>query len=558
MATQSLGPGLSHLLIEASQSFSADIYRRTINTSPWLKLIKQSAWPDEMGDTISVITYERTLPSTANSWDSITNDSTSTNFAVPSATSVSVAQTLRQFSLRHTAVESQPIVVNDVRMGFRFREQIKAVYDNLVENVAWLWIKRYRDEYRRISGTKVVASVSAAGSLLKSTDAFYTESLPKTTYDNTTTPANRIGILTQALLNRLYMELIRDGAGNRPMGMENGRPIFTLVCSPECSDALIRLNPSIRQDFRESSQVNELLKPLGVDRSYRGFYHLSDVTAPRYNNVFDVISFTPNTTKGLVKSANTTTKTAVVQLTLGSPSLATCVVGRCISLDAGTAAQGGSLTKGVILSATAITDGVELLVSYGGTDGAVTVGATATVLTAAGKITYFNPRTNVEITTFNTTTGAGQHFVEVPFYVPDTTAYTAGVATAAGPGTRYAVNAAYYLAEYEEAFIMHPEVMESLIPAPLTSAGSGTSFSPVNYRGDFKFLNIQHRTENPDGTWGYYRGVLASGSKPNKPQFGISLLYRRIPDVGLVVDVPALQAYNTLYTEATGAAVTTA
>ena len=79
MATQSLlntsTASLTHLLVEASLQFSEDIYRRTINTSPWLKLIKQGSWPDEMGDTISVITYERTLPSTTNSWDNINSDS---------------------------------------------------------------------------------------------------------------------------------------------------------------------------------------------------------------------------------------------------------------------------------------------------------------------------------------------------------------------------------------------------------------------------------------------------------------------------------------------------
>lgn len=537
MATQSLGASVSHLLIEASQSFSADIYRRTINTSPFLKLIKQSTWPDEMGDTISVITYERTLPNNANTWNSI--DSASTKFAVPDATQVSVAQTLRQFSLSHTAIESQPIAVNDIRMGFKFREQIKSVYDNLVENVAWLWIKRYRDEYRRLCGTKVAATViGTANTVQRSTGTFYLE--------GASVNSDKTGILTQSLLNKLYMELIRDGAGNRPMGMENGRPIFTLVCSPECSDALIRLNPSIRNDYRESSQVNELLKPLGVERSYRGFYHLIDVVAPRYNAVTAAIAAGTSTAK--VEEVDATQK--LVRLTIGGSgaTMAHFIPGRAFSMATASNNQGGAITSGVVVSVTATSTSTgTVLVNCGSFSNSGYVAVGSGVTGTLPTYTFFNPRVGPG-TALSFSTAADAHYVEVPFYIPDSDH------TPSGPTStkRNIVNPSYYTADFEEAFIMHPEVMESLIPAPLTSAGAGTSFNPVNYRGDFKFLNIQHRTENPDGTWGYYRGVLASGSKPNKPQFGMAILYKRIPDVGLVVADPGLQGSSTLYTEATG------
>lgn len=508
---------MSHLLVEASVQFSQDIYRRTINTSPWLKLIKQSQWPDEMGDTISVLTYERTLPGTANTWGAITSGSTS--FAVPTATSVAVAQTIRQFSLKHTAIESQPIVVNDLRMGFRFREQIKAVYDNLVENVAWLWIKRYRDEFRRICGTKVIAATNNVGGIFKATPG--SEGYPT---DIVSGGAN-ISILTQALLNRLYMELIRDGAGNRPMGMENGRPIFTLVCSPEASDALIRLNPSIRQDFRESSQVNELLKPLGVERSYKGFFHVVDTTCPRYNIVSDVIAVVASSCVVSVEDAGN--KIAKVTFS-GAASLANVKPGQYL----GVSQSGGlAISGGYVLSKSVATGAGYFYVTYTGTP-------TGTYSATAGTPTFtYKDASGAAVTPAATS----PVIYEVPFYVPDFSADGVTIADL-GKSTakRWIVNESYYTAELEESFIVHPEVMESLIPAPISSAGSGTNFNPVNYRGDFKFLNIAHRTENPDGTWGYYRGVLASGSKPNKPQFGMAILSKRIPDVGMFVDGPAL------------------
>lgn len=563
MATQvtATNYNLTNLLVEASGQISQDIYRRTINTSPWLKLIKQNQWPDEMGDTISVLTYERTLPASVNTWDQIAVDSgtsQTSKFAIPSATSVAVAQSMKTFSLSHTAIESQPIIVNDVRMGFRFREQIKAVYDNLVENVTWLWIKRYRDEYRRLAGHKIVAGWNNAGTLVRGTGDFYPEAVVSGSFGGYDTSATvvpeKTSILTQALLNKIYMELIRDGAGNRPMGMENGRPIFTLVCSPECSDALIRLNPSIRQDFRESSQVNELLKPLGVDRSYRGFFHVIDTTCPRYNLIEVLgLAYTDGSAKMQILDVDSVNKVGKISFTNAAtaPSIAgTYTPGQGFSGSFGAA---GTVTKAVVLAVSYLTSNTaDVYISYD----TITAGTATTVSSAAPGSTLksYNPRINYEWPTGTFV----QYFAEVPLYIPDWSA-TKSIGDAQG-GSRakgWVVNPAYYTAQYEESFIVHPEVMESLIPAPLTSAGSGTSFNPVNYRGDFKFLNIQHRTENPDGTWGYYRGVLASGSKPIKPQFGVAIMAKRIPDVGMVVGDPTMALTANVVTESIGAAIAT-
>ena len=87
-------------------------------------------------------------------------------------------------------------------------------------------------------------------------------------------------------------------------------------------------------------------------------------------------------------------------------------------------------------------------------------------------------------------------------------------------------NAAYETANYEAAYILHPDVMESQIPNPLTGAGS-IKFDPVNYKGDFKWLNIPHAADNPDGTIGFFRGVLASASKPIKTNFGYVIIFKR-------------------------------
>ena len=101
------------------------------------------------------------------------------------------------------------------------------------------------------------------------------------------------------------MKLVRDGAGTNAMGRENGAPVFMLICGAETSESLIRLNADIRQDFRYA-KPNELLAPLGIERSYGGFYHSVDAYPPRFRLV------TTTTNNKLIRTypfkKNTTTK----------------------------------------------------------------------------------------------------------------------------------------------------------------------------------------------------------------------------------------------------------
>ena len=418
MATQATGGSpstdISHLLVEETGRVSGDIYRRTIDTSPWLKLIKQASWPNEMGDTLSVLTYERTLNAgTAQAWNPINSESTSTSFCIPTATEIKNAQTTRTYGLAHTALESSPICVHGVRMGYRFREQLKAVYDNLVENVSWTWKNRYRDQYESWAAHHIVAGTTTAGgsTLLEGSGTLYggTGMPAKDSSGTGDLVEAQISRLTQGLLDRVYMQLVRDGAGINPMGRENGRPVFTAITSAETSDKIIR-ESEIRDDYRYSPQVSELLKPLGVERSHRGFYHLIDPFPKRF-------TYDP---------------------------------------------------------------------AYTGTG------------------------------------GDNARWVEVDPYKED-----ASWTGKAGSESRFIINPAYETAEYEDTIIFHTDVMESLIPTPLGNAGSGVKFNPLTYRGKFDFLNIKDRVENPDGSWGYFRGVLANAAKPVKPQWGYVIRHKR-------------------------------
>ena len=63
-----LGSGvtaLNTILAEEANRIGQDIYTRTLHTSPWMDLLKQSAFPDGMGYQLTTLIYDRALPVTS-------------------------------------------------------------------------------------------------------------------------------------------------------------------------------------------------------------------------------------------------------------------------------------------------------------------------------------------------------------------------------------------------------------------------------------------------------------------------------------------------------------
>jgi len=317
---------IEQLLVSESNRIGDDIYRKTVDTSPWLKLVKQDAWPDEMGDTVSVLVYERSLPyntdgSAKVSWNSVSQNGAaygSSDFAAGTSTLnntgndsasassfpglsangvIDFGQTLRTYGLQHAALESPNISLNDLRFPTKRKEQLANIMQILTESTTEVWIQRYRDQYISIAQNKMTATTDTT----TTTGFDYTiTGVARNTTGSTsvgtsgflsTAAATGAGTqLTQTILDRVYMDLLRNGAGANAYDRMNGAPVFLAIMSPETSDSLIRANADIRQDFRWSDRVSELLAPLGVQRSYRNFHHLVDAFAPRYkitSNAFE-------------------------------------------------------------------------------------------------------------------------------------------------------------------------------------------------------------------------------------------------------------------------------
>ena len=424
MSTFDLGSAgttaINTILAEEANRINQDVYTRTVHTSAWMDLMKQTAFPDGMGYQLSTLVYDRAIPTTDSAGDTAgvnwsalgTLNAAANSFdtsdlgqplkdaaddvqggrgtgATDNRSYVQFSKQLKKYNIDRAVIESPRISLEDLRFAAHRQEQLRAIMDNMAESSRYTWENRYRDEFSKVSDSYIgaVASGTAIQSGFEGTELAGTVDLG--TAGSFTVPTSNI---SNALLDKAYFNLVRKGAGSEAYGRENGRPVFGLVLSSEASYQL-QTEAGFRDDIRyNNSKVSDLIAPLGVEKSFRGFYHLVDDLAPRFT------------------LANTDQITRVLPYTVSS-----------------------------------------------------------------------------------------------------------GVTTP---------NSAYESAEYEAAFVIHPQVCESQIPNPFSGA-QGISFDPVSYRGDFKWTNIPNEITNPDGTIGFFRGVLASATKPIKTDFGFVILFKR-------------------------------
>lgn len=424
---------INTILAEEANRIGKDIYSRTLHTSPWLDLTKQSAFADGMGYQQTTLVYDRAIATTdaaggtaagSGAWTNVGTINANANFTASSnqplkdtagsvqgaaggvdgtttdkRSFVQFSKQLKKYNLERAVIESPRISLEDLRFAAHRQEQLRAIMDIMTQVTRNTWEDRYRNEFEKASDN--VVQCKAAGSVF--TAGKEGDSIPVALgdVDAGTDGADDASVadanISNAVLDKAYFQLIRAGAGSNAYGRENGRPVFALVCSSEASYQL-QTEAGFRDDVRyNNAKVSDLIAPLGIEKSFRGFYHLVDDLAPRFG------------------------------------------------------------------TASAEVDAADLL-------------------------------------------------VPIPPYTVN--------------GGKATPNADYESAEYEVAFILHPEVCEAQIPNPL-SGGNGLSFDPVNYRGKFDWKNIANEITNPDGTIGFFRGVLASATKPIKTEFGYAIIFKR-------------------------------
>ena len=376
-------PNINDTMVRLENQISPEIYKRGLHTSVWLDLPKQEAWPEGQGTELRVLTMNRSLPRNPLQWETVEpSDGTAGGACVPPVQRLELTHKFASYNLQQTALESPDLCLLDLFSAYKAEQQLSHMMEVLAENTRQVWINRNRAEYIRLCPNKFVASASG---WLEPVSGDFAKTAPTAK-------------LTGGHLKRLYARSIRQGAGKGSYGTVDGRPSFMAICGMETNE-MIAQETNYRQDLRWSDRVPELLKPLGVEKMFKGFWLVDEVHPPRYNL---------------------------------------------------------------------------------------------------------------------TGTAPNQVWTEVPPYI--------WVGT--GANAELVENPAYETAQAEDTIVYHQDVLRHVVFPTARNYGQA-KFEPQSYRGDWKWLNIQHRDENPDSNYGFFRGVFASGSKPVFPQYGAVIRHLR-------------------------------
>lgn len=266
--------------------FNVDIYERYSVDGPWGRLVRVGKFPLGMGTTLSELTVERVLSGNfENTWANVSTSSglgNPNNVAGcnPTPNNLAFGRTLRTWQLQTQSYQTPCICLDDLKTAFQIEAQVGKTVDQLTQLTKTVLDNRRRSEYLRIAGKVVAGDVTQT---VYQSATINGTTVPNALYNSAT--GNAIPAptakLSQDLLDVLRVQLIRDGAGHNALGKENGVPVLGLITSPETSRDLLRQNADLRQDIRYATP-SELIAPLGVERSFGGFYHMIDLELPRF------------------------------------------------------------------------------------------------------------------------------------------------------------------------------------------------------------------------------------------------------------------------------------
>lgn len=259
-----------HFLRESGR-IGPEAYTRGRESEPlWLGLIQQKPWHNSMGQIVKNTVYERSGLTTAPVWQAVNpSNGVNVNACIPPLTVISNSATTQEYQRYHIALESDPLCLEDIRDSNEPRRAIQAFQDNLMGNSTYVRKERVRSEYQRLANHKIVVAPG----------------LPE---DETAFPLIQpTSPMTMGVLRRKYWQLQRESDGtsgvNKVATGSRGNTLFIFVSSGETIENMIKNDTGIRDDFRWSDRVDELLGSYGDNFSYGGFILRQDSFPERYN-----------------------------------------------------------------------------------------------------------------------------------------------------------------------------------------------------------------------------------------------------------------------------------
>jgi hypothetical protein len=474
-------------LTENAPQISTNINQKVMAApTPWITQYRQEYWEDEKSRVKKTFQFDRAMVAGgadevdwANMTAAVTFNDTHANHQaggdgvsdghIPPSDNIVFGQTLREYNLQWKSIWGPYMNVETMRDKFVRAQQMGACVKALADQGREYWIDRKRSEYKRVAGNLVVLDSSFALSGLDD-------------YNKTAFRAysgTDASMLTNGFLDEIYEYLNHQGAGGDALGSANAGSVYSLITSPRQSRRLIMADPDVREDFRYSSQNEKLLGSMKTKWAYNGWAHSLDETVERWE-------WYP--TGGTPTLAITeTTGAYVLNAALGGVAGANVYSTNAAQLTKGSTIIRAGVTY-IVKSTSSATEGV--LVRQ---DGAA-VGAG---LTASNAFTAW---------------------LKVPRFIYSGT----------GAALKRTPNPKWLIATWEDSYVFHQGVCVSEVPKPITSVGQA-SFAATNYVGTPIWKMYETKDQNPLGNMGQFLMVMANGTRPENPEYGIVIRHLAIP-----------------------------
>lgn len=476
-------------LVEREAQISTDINQKMMAApTPWITLYRQEFWKDEKSSKQKTFQFDRAMVAGG-------ADEVDWTDMVPD-----VVQNPLHANHQESADDGHIPPSDNIVFGQTLREynlQWKSIWGPYVN------VEQLRDKFVR--ATQMGACVKAladqgreywidrkrseykriAGNLVVLDSGMTLNGLDD--YNRTAFPATTgtdSSILTNGFLDEFYEYLNHQGAGGDSLGEANAGPVYSLITSPRQSRRLIMADPDVREDFRYSSQNEKLLGSMRTKWSYNGWAHTLDETCDRWE------AYTPATAQIAIAVT-----TGIYEITVATVE--------------STSTNGAGLTKG----STIIVGGVKYIVK------------TRTSATAGVVV-----RDDGAAVTAVTATASWTAWLKVPRFVY----------SGSGLALKRTPNPKWLIATWEDSYVFHQGVCVSEVPRPITSVDDAT-FQACDYIGTPKWKNYEDKTLNPLGNMGQFLMVMANGTRPVNPEFGIVIRHLAVPRPdGRIVDGSSL------------------
>lgn len=273
-----------------SESLGKDVHRKALNKSVWMNAVPKGVYPLGKGLTQTTFAIENSMPVNDElAWEQISNtaasgvagiDTAASGLCQPTWNDVEWGFSEQTYSPERIAVRGPQICQSNLKYRYNVDVFMRAYLEEITKHSKRILENKIQNEYMKHARKVTLSGTAAAGD----------EALNDTAVDNSKefsadTLADTVA-LAPGHLDQLAIKLIESGAtegdSNGWIELGSNGPVFPLIIGMEASNKLLKADPNVRTDYRESSKSNELLARLGADRVTGNFRHIVITNPARY------------------------------------------------------------------------------------------------------------------------------------------------------------------------------------------------------------------------------------------------------------------------------------